>query len=104
MIKLTQLLYSISEKAEKKIQDMSQIYQESVREAEIVGEDIPPVPTYKLKDEDYNITKQPLFIQAESIESVSKTVENDTVVVSKSGKEYLVEETPRYVYNQIAKA
>jgi uncharacterized protein YlzI (FlbEa/FlbD family) len=101
IIELTQKLYEVSERAEQKIKDMSEAYLESVDMAEISGMKVPTPPTYKMKEEDYNIVERPLFLNVEDIESISQTFEGDTILISCIAREYILKETPQEVYDKI---
>ena len=97
MLKLTKLHYEISDSTKKRIDTITEIYQEEVNQAQVIGKPIPEAPVVKLKNEDYKCTESVLFLDADSIESIEVTPDNDTQIVTKTGGVYLVKETPEEI-------
>lgn len=98
MLKLTKLHYEISSETKKMINSITEIYQEEVVQAEVIGKPIPEAPVVKLKNEDYKCTESVLYLDADSVESIEETPDNDTQVITKTGGVYLVKETPEEVF------
>jgi len=101
MIKLTNAIYEVSEKVERKIQDMSDLYSETVREAELYGREVPPPPTYKMKSEDFNVTYVDMWIRPSEISVVTSNVDGETIVVAITDREYIVKESPEDIIKMI---
>lgn len=97
MLKLTKLHYEISDSTKKRIDTITEIYQEEVNQAQVIGKPIPEAPVVKLKNEDYKCTESVLFLDTDSIESIEVTPDNDTQIVTKTGGVYLVKETPEEI-------
>lgn len=97
MLKLTKLHYEISDSTKKRIDTITEIYQEEVNQAQVIGKPIPEAPVVKLKNEDYKCTESILFLDADSIESIEVTPDNDNQIVTKTGGVYLVKETPEEI-------
>jgi len=97
MLKLIKLHYEISDSTKKRIDTITEIYQEEVNQAQVIGKPIPEAPVVKLKNEDYKCTESVLFLDADSIESIEVTPDNDTQIVTKTGGVYLVKETPEEI-------
>jgi len=104
MLKLTKLNYEISDNTQRRIADITEIYQEQVAAAEIVGKPIPEAPKVKLKTEDYKCTETIMYLDEESIESIEISDENDTQIVTKTGGLYIVKEIPDEILNSIGNA
>jgi len=104
MLKLTKLNYEISDNTQRRIADITEIYQEQVTAAEIVGKPIPEAPKVKLKTEDYKCTETIMYLDEESIESIEISDENDTQIVTKTGGLYIVKEIPDEILNSIGNA
>jgi hypothetical protein len=99
MIKLTQVIFQFSEAYEKKIKDISEIYQEEVRQAELSNGIIPQPPTIKPKPEDYISTLVPLFIDKSLVKVITSDILGATVISDGLDIQYNVAETPRQVCN-----
>jgi len=99
MIKLTQVLFQFSKTYEQKIKDISEIYQEEVRQAELSNGIIPQPPTIKPKPEDYVSTSVPLFIEKELIKVITTDLLGATIISDGLDVQYNVAETPRQVHN-----
>ncbi len=99
MIKLTQILFQYSKAYEQKIKDVSEIYQEEVKQAELSNGIIPHPPTLKPKPEDYISTPVPLFIDKSLIKVITSDLLGATVISDGLDIQYNVAETPRQVYN-----
>jgi uncharacterized protein YlzI (FlbEa/FlbD family) len=104
MLKLTKLHYEISDDTQKRIADITEIYQEQVAAAQIVGKPIPEAPKVKLKTEDYKCTETTMYLEIESIESIEVSEEDDTQIVTKTGGLYIVKEKPEEILNSIRDA
>lgn len=105
MIKLTQLLFSIKEETQQKLDDMQAIMQEEYIKAENLALTTVPTPyRYKMKDSDYDRMETPLYILPHIITSISLNFEGDTVVETSTGKDYIVKESPKRVYTLIDRA
>lgn len=104
MLKLTKLHYEISDSTQKRIADITEIYQEQVAAAQIVGKPIPEAPKVKLKTEDYKCTETTMYLEVESIESIEISEEDDTQIVTKTGGLYIVKEKPEEILNSIKDA
>ena len=98
MLKLTKLHYEISSETKKKIDNITEIYQEEVLQAEVIGRPIPEAPVVKLKNEDYKCTESVMYLDFDSVESIEVTPDNDTQVITKTGGAYLVKETPEEIF------
>ena len=98
MLKLTKLHYEISSETKKRIDDITEIYQEEVNQAQVIGKPIPEAPVVKLKNEDYKCTESVMYLDFDSVESIEITPDNDTQVVTKTGGAYLVKETPEEIF------
>lgn len=104
MLKLIKLHYEISDSTKKRIDTITEIYQEEVNQAQVIGKPIPEAPVVKLKNEDYKCTESVLFLDTDSIESIELTPDNDTQIVTKTGGVYLVKETPEEISKTITDA
>lgn len=104
MLKLTKLNYEISDETQRKITDITEIYQEQVMEAEIVGKPIPTAPKVKLKTEDYKCTETTMYLDLNSIESIELSEDSDTQIVTKTGGLYIVKECPDEILKSIQDA
>lgn len=98
MLKLTKLHYEISSETRKRIDDITEIYQEEVLQAQVIGKPTPDAPVVKLKNEDYKCTESVMYLDFDSVESIEITPDNDTQVVTKTGGAYLVKETPEEIF------
>lgn len=99
MIKLTQVLFQYSPKYEQKLKDMSEIYQEEVRQAELSNGVVPHPPTVRPKPEDYISTYVPLFIDKSLIKVITSDILGATLISDGLDIQYNVAESPRKVLN-----
>ena len=97
--KLIKLHYEISDETQKRIDSVTEIYQEAVAQANIVGKPVPTAPTIKLKNEDYKCTESVLYLAVDCLETIEVTPDNDTQIITKTGGVYLVKQTPEEVLN-----
>lgn len=93
MIKLNRVILTTKEEVEKKLENMSQIYQEEVEKAEIVGSGVPSPPTYKMKREDYDEEVVKYLVRSSDIIDVTEDSDGDTILlIAKRTNEIIVKE------------
>lgn len=99
MIKVTQLLFEISEQTQEKIREMQAMYNEELERAEITGGPTPPEPKpWKLTEDDYDKTEVNMYLDPTRIESISQNLEGDTQIETFGGKTIYVLESVEMVY------
>lgn len=94
MIKLDRVILKVKDDVNKKIENMSEIYQEEVKNAEILDGDIPKPPTYTLKREDYDETVVKYGVRPSDIIDVTEDEDRDTIIiVAGRGTEIIVKQS-----------
>lgn len=113
MVKLTQVLFEIKDETQARIERISNAYQQALAdydnemikyETNPYGEapEMPKQPkTIKLKDEDYIKTNVELYIKESEVAYITQSLEKDTILVTKTGKEITVIGTPEEISNLI---
>jgi hypothetical protein len=113
MVKLTNILFEISEETQNKIERIKALYEDALNnyDAEMIKFESNPygeVPTpprepkpIRLKDTDYKRTEVVLYIPKEEIVYVTQNLDGDTVIMTKLAKELVVKGTIEEVYATI---
>ncbi len=120
MIKLTQVLFQMSDATKGKIERMTEAYEAAmtkwesemdvweveVEKAKNMNLEIPEAPAqpktpkpYEMKDTDYKKTEVPFYVCKTEIQYITQNVEMDTQLgIKGSLKEVCVKESPEEVY------
>lgn len=94
MIKLNRVILTTKKEVEEKLENMSQIYQEEVDKAELVGREIPSPPTYKMKREDYDEEIVKYLVRPADIIDITEDADGDTVLlIAQRSNEIIVKES-----------
>ena len=113
MVKLTQVLFEIKEETQAKIERISNAYQQALSDYDLemvkfesnpYGEapEMPKQPkAIKLKDEDYIKTNVTLYMTKSEVAYITQSLEKDTVLVTKLGKELTILESPEEAFNLV---
>ena len=113
MIKLTQILFEVSEETIAKIDRIKSAFEDALNEYDtemIRYENNPygeapiapkePKP-YKLKESDYKRTEAKLFLNKEDVSFITQDLTGETIVVTKYGKELTIKATVEEVYELV---
>lgn len=113
MIKLTQVLFEVTEETLSKIDRIKGAFEDALNEydqemiryeANPYGE-APAAPKepkpYKLKETDYKRTEAKLFLKKEDISFITQDLTGETIVVTRYGKELTIKATPEEVYELV---
>lgn len=80
MIKLDRVILEVKDEVENKLENMSEVYKEALRESELTGGIEPQRPTYKMKREDYEETIVDYRVRAGDVVDVSEDQDGDTII------------------------